>query len=58
MGPTLCDPMDCSQAIASKSSYCLLGASLIALQAIGGFPDSSVGKESAYYAGDPVSIPG
>ena len=23
-----------------------------------GFPDSSVGKESAYNAGDPISIPG
>ena len=30
----------------------------IVLQRLGGFPDSSVGKESAYNAGDPGSIPG
>ena len=29
-----------------------------ALDPYKGFPDSSVGKESACYAGDPVSIPG
>ena len=32
--------------------YCLLP------KVTGGFPDSSVGKESAYNAGDPSSIPG
>ena len=31
---------------------------LVGMQAGMGFPDSSVGKESACNAGDPVSIPG
>ena len=31
---------------------------LVGMQAVMGFPDSSVGKESACNAGDPVSIPG
>ena len=37
---------------------CLWGTGLSALWYMRGFPDSSVGKESAYNAGDPSSIPG
>ena len=31
---------------------------LLALSSVMGFPDSSVGKESAYKSGDPCLIPG
>ena len=46
------DETECTngQDLAGRNKQCL--------SLTGGFPDSSVGKESAYNAGDPGSIPG
>ena len=49
--------------IPSEETECTNGPDLAGrnkqcLSLTGGFPDSSVGKESAYNAGDPGSIPG
>ena len=61
--PTLCDPMDCS--LPGSSFHRIFQARVLEWGAIfryilgtKGFPQSSVGKESACNAGDPGFIPG
>ena len=61
--PTLCDPMDCS--LPGSSVHGIFQARVLEWGAIfryilvtKGFPQSSVGKESACNAGDPGLIPG
>ena len=61
--PTLCDPMDCS--LPGSSFHGIFQARVLEWGAIfryilvtKGFPQSSVGKESACNAGDPGFIPG
>ena len=55
---TLCHPMDCSPRLLCPWNSTGKNSGVGCHSLLQGFPDSSVGKESACNAGDPSSIPG
>ena len=55
---TLCHPMDCSPRLLCPWNSTGKNSGVGCQSLLQGFPDSSVGKESACNAGDPSSIPG